>query len=89
MSEGETEDFVKRLRTLFNSIYELEIPTLALIDGFCLGGGLEMTLNCDFRVITNNTTLGLPETALAIIPGWFNKSNRNTDVKSINRSFKG
>ena len=69
MSEEQTEEFVIRLRMLFNSIYELEIPTLALIDGFCLGGGLEMSLNCDFRIITSNTVLGLPETSLAIIPG--------------------
>ena len=38
-------------------------------DGYALGGGFELALNCDFRVLTKNCTVGLPETSLAIIPG--------------------
>ena len=72
MSISETEEFVLRLRTTFNRIHRIEIPTFALIDGYCLGGGLELALNCDFRVVTRSGVLGLPETSLAIIPGWAN-----------------
>lgn len=38
-------------------------------DGYAFGGGLELALNCDFRVFTKNCLVGLPETSLAIIPG--------------------
>lgn len=40
-----------------------------ILDGYAFGGGLELSLNCDFRVFTNNCLVGLPETSLAIIPG--------------------
>ena len=69
MTNPEIIEFVKKLRKTFHSISKLEIPTFALIDGHCLGGGLELALSCDFRIITKNSYLGLPETKLAIIPG--------------------
>ncbi|MCB1136255.1 MAG: enoyl-CoA hydratase/isomerase family protein, partial [Chlamydiia bacterium] len=57
---------------VFNKLANLPFPTIALIDGACLGGGLEMALACDFRIVTDNpkTKLGLPEVNLGIIPGW-------------------
>jgi 3-hydroxyacyl-CoA dehydrogenase/enoyl-CoA hydratase/carnithine racemase len=47
-------------------------PTVAVIDGACLGGGLELALACDLRVVTNepHTQLGLPEVKLGLLPGW-------------------
>jgi 3-hydroxyacyl-CoA dehydrogenase/enoyl-CoA hydratase/3-hydroxybutyryl-CoA epimerase/3-hydroxyacyl-CoA dehydrogenase/enoyl-CoA hydratase/3-hydroxybutyryl-CoA epimerase/enoyl-CoA isomerase len=47
-------------------------PTVAVIDGTCLGGGLELALACDFRVATNasHTSLGFPEVKLGLLPGW-------------------
>ena len=47
-------------------------PTLALIKGFCLGGGLELSLACRYRVVIDEpgTRLGLPEVLLGIVPGW-------------------
>ena len=45
------------------------MPTLALIDGPALGGGLELALACDIRIATVNSIIALPETSLAIIPG--------------------
>lgn len=47
-------------------------PTVAVIDGACLGGGLELALACDFRVATTaaRTSLGLPEVKLGLLPGW-------------------
>ncbi|XP_037453105.1 probable enoyl-CoA hydratase 2, mitochondrial isoform X2 [Triticum dicoccoides] len=47
----------------------LSIPTIAVIEGAALGGGLELALSCDLRICGENATLGLPETGLAIIPG--------------------
>ena len=45
-------------------------PYIAAIKGFCLGGGLEIALACDFRVATENSEFGSPEINLGIIPGW-------------------
>jgi methylglutaconyl-CoA hydratase len=46
----------------------LSMPTIAAIDGFALGGGLELALSCDLRICSPNSSLGLPETKLAIFP---------------------
>ena len=59
------------LRTL-DRLAQLRYPTLALIRGFCLGGGLELALACRYRVVVDDpsTRLGLPEVMLGIVPGW-------------------
>jgi enoyl-CoA hydratase/3-hydroxyacyl-CoA dehydrogenase len=51
------------------TIYEYPRPTIAKIDGFCLGAGLEITLACDLRYATEGSTLGSPEIDLGLIPG--------------------
>ena len=53
-------------------IEEMGVPTVAAIDGACLGGGCELALACRYRVATDSprTEIGLPETQLGIIPGW-------------------
>ena len=53
----------------FHGVSTLPIPTIAVIEGAALGGGLELALACDLRVAGARATLGLPETSLAIIPG--------------------
>src|SRR5579862_6337969 len=57
---------------IFGKIERLGVPTVAAIDGACLGGGCELALACRYRVATDNpkTQIGLPETQLGIIPGW-------------------
>ncbi|MFP4374735.1 MAG: 3-hydroxyacyl-CoA dehydrogenase NAD-binding domain-containing protein [Spirochaetaceae bacterium] len=57
---------------ILNRLEDLPFPSVALIDGACLGGGLELSLACDYRIATDNpkTKLGLPETSLGIIPGF-------------------
>lgn len=57
---------------IFQKIEELPFPTVAAIQGACLGGGLELALACSYRVISNDakTILGLPEIKLGIIPGF-------------------
>ncbi len=54
----------------FNRLESLPFPVVAAIDGYALGGGLELCLACDFRIGTANAKIGLPETKLGIIPGW-------------------
>lgn len=56
---------------LFSRIRALPFPTVAAINGACLGGGLELALHCDARTIAANVRhVGFPEVALSIIPGW-------------------
>jgi enoyl-CoA hydratase/3-hydroxyacyl-CoA dehydrogenase len=54
---------------VFRTVYEFDRPTIAKIDGFCLGAGLELALACDFRIATEGATLGSPEIDLGLIPG--------------------
>lgn len=57
---------------VFDKLESLKIPTVAMIEGFCLGGGLELSLACHYRVAEEGpkTRLGLPEVKLGIQPGW-------------------
>jgi len=50
-------------------IYHLTKPVIAAVNGFCLGGGMEYALACDFRVASENAQFGLPEINLGIMPG--------------------
>ena len=63
---------VRQGRRILNRIRTLEVPTLAVIDGAALGGGLELALACDFRLATDNpkTKIGLPEVSLGLMPGF-------------------
>lgn len=69
---GEAVDFLRKGQTVFSRLESLDIPTVAMIDGFCMGGGLELALSCTYRVASDetNTRLGLPEIMLGIHPGW-------------------
>lgn len=55
---------------LFSFIERLGKPVVAAINGFCLGGGLELASACTFRVASNNALMGLPEVKLGVIPGY-------------------
>jgi 3-hydroxyacyl-CoA dehydrogenase/enoyl-CoA hydratase/carnithine racemase len=71
---GRIEDPREGIRaghSLFSRIRALPFPTVAAINGACLGGGLELALHCDARTIASNVRhVGFPEVALSIIPGW-------------------
>jgi enoyl-CoA hydratase len=53
-----------------NTLQNLPQPVIAAINGFALGGGLEVALACDIRIASESAQFGLPETILGIIPGW-------------------
>ena len=65
-------ELVSRGWNLFNRLASVHYPTLALIRGHCLGGGLELSLACRYRIVVDEagTKLGLPEVMLGIFPGW-------------------
>ena len=70
-SEDEIADRILEInRTVFNAFEDLPIPTVAAINGIALGGGFEMALVCDYRVMADTARVGFPETKLGIIPGY-------------------
>ncbi len=68
----EAVSLLKSGQQIYDKIENLKIPTVAMIDGFCLGGGMELVLACRYRVVEegSKTRLGLPEVKLGIHPGW-------------------
>jgi 3-hydroxyacyl-CoA dehydrogenase/enoyl-CoA hydratase/3-hydroxybutyryl-CoA epimerase len=64
--------FVQQGQFVFNKLAALPFRTVAMIKGYCMGGGLEMSLACSYRIVEegSETRLGLPEVKLGIIPGW-------------------
>jgi enoyl-CoA hydratase len=60
---------IMRLPTVFEAIEKSPKPVVAAINGFCLGGGMELALACDIRIASTNAKLGQPEVNLGIIPG--------------------
>ncbi len=66
------KDVLVEAHSIFNAWEDLPMPTIAAIDGACLGGGCEFVIACDYRIATNDksTRIGLPEVKLGIIPGF-------------------
>ncbi|WP_227370808.1 fatty acid oxidation complex subunit alpha FadB [Halomonas sp. M20] len=63
-------DMNQEIHALFNAIEDLPFPSVTAINGLALGGGCELTLTTDFRVMAEKAQIGLPETKLGIVPGW-------------------
>ncbi|MFN3907570.1 MAG: enoyl-CoA hydratase/isomerase family protein [Flavobacterium sp.] len=68
-SEGENLAALGQ-QQLFDFIEHLSTPVIAAVNGFALGGGLELAMSCHFRLASDNAKLGLPEVTLGVIPGY-------------------
>ena len=55
---------------LFDFVEKLKTPVIAAVNGFALGGGLELAMACHFRIASDNAKMGLPEVSLGVIPGY-------------------
>jgi methylglutaconyl-CoA hydratase len=69
MTLDDVRAFVPRLAAVCNALAALPMPTIAAVNGTAAGGGCEVALGCDLRVLAEDATIGLRETALAILPG--------------------
>lgn len=69
-NQEEGTAFSKLGQNTFSSFGKLDIPVIAAINGFALGGGLELTMGCDFRIASTKARFGQPEVNLGLIPGY-------------------
>ena len=61
--------YLADIAVLFDRLEEMMFPTIAAINGFALGGGCELALSCDFRILADHVKIGLPETRLGAVAG--------------------
>lgn len=57
-------------RSVANTLEQLDKITIAAVEGYAVGGGLEITMACDFVIATESASWGMPEVDLGITPGW-------------------
>ncbi len=71
-AKGTIGDSIRRGQQVFQRLADLPCPTVAAIHGFCMGGGTEIALACNYRIASSDgsTRIGLPEVKLGIYPGW-------------------
>ena len=70
LTKAEGEAFGKKGNDVFRKLEILEIPVIAAINGFALGGGCEISMSCDIRICSENAIFGQPEVGLGITPGF-------------------
>lgn len=69
LTPPQAEAFSNRIRKVYATMRACEQPIVAAIDGFCLGGGVEIAIVCDYRIASDRSRFGLPEVTLGIFPG--------------------
>jgi enoyl-CoA hydratase len=70
MTEADAVEFGKLGHAAMSAVDHCKKPVIAAVNGFCLGGGMELALSCDFIYASEKAKLGLPEVNLGLFPGW-------------------
>ncbi len=70
LSEEDSLELSKKGQRVFTQIEDLNIPVIAAVNGFALGGGFELALSCDFIIASKKAKFGLPEVNLGLLPGY-------------------
>lgn len=70
MNEEAGKEFLRKGHAAYQKVADLHCPVVCAINGYAFGGGLELALACDIRVIAENAKVGLPEVSLGIYPGY-------------------
>jgi len=78
-------DYATKGQRTFRRWMEFPKVTIALIKGFALGGGFELALSCDLRVVTDDTQLGFTEVIRGLVPGW-SGTQRLTKLVGLSRA---
>ncbi|UNU72615.1 fatty acid oxidation complex subunit alpha FadB [Moraxella nasovis] len=84
---SELEDWLLDINNTFNRFEDLPFPKVCAINGAALGGGCEMTLVCEYRVMATSASIGFPETKLGIFPG-FGGSVRSPRIIGIDNALE-
>ncbi|MCR8983897.1 enoyl-CoA hydratase-related protein [Brevibacillus laterosporus] len=69
MQQSQVQQYIRTIRDVFTQVERLSVPVIAAMNGIAFGGGLELALACDLRVMSETAETGLTETSLGIIPG--------------------
>ncbi|AKF94374.1 enoyl-CoA hydratase-related protein [Brevibacillus laterosporus] len=69
MQQSQVQQYIRTIRDVFTQVERLSVPVIAAMNGIAFGGGLELALACDLRVMSETAQTGLTETSLGIIPG--------------------
>lgn len=70
LNPSDAKRFSEEGQSVFQQLEDLKIPSIAAVNGFALGGGLELAMACDFIVASRQAKMGLPEVTLGLIPGY-------------------
>ena len=87
--------FATKVQNILKSLESLPCPVIALVNGFCLGGGSELALACDYIIASENAVFGQPETKIGVMTGWGGSQrlsrsigkNRTMELLMTGRSF--
>jgi enoyl-CoA hydratase len=70
LTREEALGLAQKGQRIFQELENLKIPTIAMVNGFALGGGLELAMACDFMIAAKSARFGLPEVSLGLLPGY-------------------
>lgn len=87
LSQNEASELSKRGQDVFTKIESAQIPIIAAVNGFALGGGLELALACSFRIASTNARFGLPEVGIGLMPG-YGGTQRLSPIIGIGRAIE-